>query len=339
MQVLSVAAVVAALCLTASAPGVRSWASDPSSELNAVSCPGSRLCVAVGGPGILVSRDGGMKWQVRPMPLLKVKGARFSELMSVSCSGHKRCMAVGEGGVVIATRNGGRRWVSRLPPPGPAYLATVTCPSGRECVGVGEIRRGRLPPVVTFTHDGGRTWLEKRPPGWIVQLAGLACVGKVACVASGDGKGRGAVLVTTSAGQRWRPRLLEAGTQFVPSVSCWARLRCVGLASEGIVISRREGGRWKYRRMFRNINTQDISCHRGGDCVVVGGGQTGRHGFVHGFAAYSRNGGRTWQGGRMHRNVGELLGVSCWTRFRCVAVGLGGPRDVRFGRQMAGEPG
>jgi hypothetical protein len=150
------------------------------SELTSVSCPSSRMCIAVGGllvfgRGIevpIIERWNGTQWQPMPAP---VGGA---SLTSVSCSSARSCVAVGSsarpGGHAqpVAIRMQGRRWSwLRLPVVHgfDGVLNSVSCRTGG-CVAVGfafhpttggaQIGRG----LVIARWQGGWTVRTLTPP-------------------------------------------------------------------------------------------------------------------------------------------------------------------------------
>jgi hypothetical protein len=74
-------------------------------NLEAISCPSTADCVAVGG-GIVATTDGGGKWASEKVPAIMLEGSTARDLTGVSCPSAKRCTAVGFAGTVIATANG-----------------------------------------------------------------------------------------------------------------------------------------------------------------------------------------------------------------------------------------
>jgi hypothetical protein len=117
--------------------------------LNAVSCPSTTTCLAVGDPRIngananLAERWNGATWSVVPTP----QPGDGSQLHGVSCPSTTACTAAGsyEGGthgpvlLQIAQWNG-TRWRSELiTSPSSTFnsLSAVSCPSTTVCVAVG----------------------------------------------------------------------------------------------------------------------------------------------------------------------------------------------------------
>src|SRR5262249_26102077 len=141
-----------------SAP-VAGWSITPSPNaraangaLNAVSCPTTAVCTAVGlhvrdswvGVTLAERRSGGV-WAVQPTP--NPHGAAASALNGVSCPSGSACTAVGQFAVksgaqrTLAERWNGRSWrIQRTPNPArspSSRLSAVACPATDACTAVG----------------------------------------------------------------------------------------------------------------------------------------------------------------------------------------------------------
>jgi hypothetical protein len=105
-------------------------------DLQSVSCPAAKLCVAVGGAAAQV-------WNGRAWKLRRIPAARGDGLTGVSCPTRKLCVAVGTArhGRVLVERWNGSRWSAQAAPDpvGAKQIAVsgVSCPSSRSCVLVG----------------------------------------------------------------------------------------------------------------------------------------------------------------------------------------------------------
>ncbi len=182
------------------------------SELTSVSCPSSRMCIAVGGllvfgRGIevpIIEGWNGKRWQPVPAPM----GA--ASLTSVSCTSARSCVAVGSsarpGGRAqpIAMQMQGRRWSSRRLPVVRGFDGVLNAVSCRRsgCVAVGfafhpttgggQIGRG----LVIAREHGGWTVRTLTSPAGIAaaavssseELAAVSCppAGTTTCVAVGS---------------------------------------------------------------------------------------------------------------------------------------------------------
>src|ERR1700684_2078320 len=103
--------------------------------LKSVSCPSSRMCIAVGysAKGVLVERWDGKRWSIQQAPAI----GEQASLDGVSCSSTSACVAVGSrsAGGLVEVWNGGSWSVERLGGPN-AYLDAVWCWSRSSCMAV-----------------------------------------------------------------------------------------------------------------------------------------------------------------------------------------------------------
>jgi hypothetical protein len=109
--------------------------------LQSVSCPATKLCVAVGDAAAQV-------WNGRAWKLRRIPAARGGGLTGVSCPTRKLCVAVGTArhGRVLVERWNGSRWSpqSASDPSDATHIAVtgVSCPTAGACVLVGSDRTG-----------------------------------------------------------------------------------------------------------------------------------------------------------------------------------------------------
>ena len=295
-----------------------------SGELFSVSCKSAAACVAVGL--YLNSADAGIPlaetWNGRtwtPSTLPTPAGGTGVILNGVSCAAVRRCVAVGEyftgnGAAAVAESWNGGRWTVATPPtPADSVegdLNTVSCPSARYCVAVGESATTAGSSVLVDSWNG-RTWREMaaQPPGGFehAELKGVWCTSAANCVAVGRGSGASGLTGFTELwnGRTWRSARVA-----------WPR----GAANSGLV---------------------GVSCVSAKRCVMVGyldmsanaGGNTGR------AAAVSWNG-RTWTVTKVPapaRGKASLFnGVSCLSAASCVAAGQVGPANSATGTGLSG---
>jgi hypothetical protein len=180
-------------------------------QLESVSCPNTRMCMAVGlggtsqrSSGALAERWNGHGWTTtirRPFP-------HGSTWTGVSCASADTCMAVA--GAWSGSFNG-RRWTVRRGPGIanlPAQPSAVSCASGSSCMVVGTAgigpRYANQPPLAVYWN--GRQWTEEHVPyppappsqptqcvpnggcipGQSFQYTTPAGLGGVSCLASDD---------------------------------------------------------------------------------------------------------------------------------------------------------
>lgn len=295
-----------------------------SGELSGVSCKSAAACVAVGlyldgaGAGIpLAETWNGRTWTPRTLPT--PAGGTGVILSGVSCTSVMHCVAVGEyftGGnaAAIAESWNGGRWTAATPPvPAGSVLGdlnTVSCPSARYCVAVGESAANAGSSVLVDAWNG-RGWREMaaRPPGGFThaELNGVWCTSAANCVAVGRGSGGGGLTGFTEVwnGSTWRSARVS-----------WPR----GAANSGLV---------------------GVSCVSAKRCVMVGylGMNPGADGNTGRAAAVTWDG-RTWTVTKVPapaRGKASLFnGVSCLSAGSCVAAGQVGPGNSTRGTGLSG---
>ena len=130
-------------------------AAPPSGSFDAVSCPTTSSCVAVGaatdGSGaIALSSDGGTTWAGQTSP------AKSAALTSVSCGDKSHCTAVGSG-TVISTSNAGTNWQTDSIPVKNVNLLSISCADGSDCVatGLGSKNPVLAPHAVVLSSQDG----------------------------------------------------------------------------------------------------------------------------------------------------------------------------------------
>ncbi len=344
---LAASALVAPLISAGPATGaVR--AAGPQFRLQAVSCPRSDLCLAVGErftaklPQISFGELwNGKRWRVVPTP--SISGGHDNALNSVTCLSARHCLAVGEAfnraGTeaigLVAAWNGARWRRLHLAIPAGAALDGVSCAAGA-CLIVGDRNAGRdrVRPLALLLRGTKVRVLKPLQPTEATEavLAGVSCAGPSSCVAAGTslpgpGGNSDTVLVETWNGTRWRIAKVphpKALTQ-LQSVSCANSANClaVGWAVAGSGLPRTvtlldKNGRWRLLTPVPASKRPDspldaVSCTTASRCVAAG--------------ASGVDGARVWNGTTL-RNVstqtardGSLFGISCVSATRCVTVG------------------
>ncbi len=95
--------------------------------LNAVACPSTSDCIAVGDGIIATTTNGGRTWtSENPVD------EGVDVLSAIACPSTSDCTAVGYG--IISTTNGGRTWKKEKPPLGMSEGNAITCPSISHCI-------------------------------------------------------------------------------------------------------------------------------------------------------------------------------------------------------------
>jgi hypothetical protein len=211
-------------------------------QLNAIACPATDRCEAVGivGPtrGAVSAealRWNGRTWQVQQIPALPNSG-----LNGVTCASETDCVAVGGAGAApLAEHWNGKAWAIQ-PTPNPSSqpqnaLIGVACPTPAACIAVGATFDASNNPTGTFAERwNGTSWkLQRTPtqhtPGGL--LASVWCTSVTACVATG-GTSAG-TLTERLNGTTWSvlPTPSPPGTQgdFFNGVSCTSLTACTGV--------------------------------------------------------------------------------------------------------------
>jgi photosystem II stability/assembly factor-like uncharacterized protein len=286
--------------VAAAAPGTDKTPSEPPAALEAVACPTTATCIAVGGAGgISVSHDRGWKWSTVTSPTKHY-------LFGVSCPTPAHCVAVGDAGTALVTTDGGRIWKQHktgvdLP------LSGVDCPGTRYCVAVGD------GDAVLLSNDGGVRW--RRANRGLGVLDGVGCSSSLRCV----GVTSAATLdLSTDDGTKWTitsvPFPVLDGLQAMNGVSCHLRL-CVAVGARGLLaVSSDSGGRWSATQPVTSADIEGTSCPSALVCVVVG---------TAGTVLRTIDAGLSWTAGAAPTGQ-TLLGVDCPSTDDCVAVGSGG---------------
>lgn len=303
----------------------------PSSQLQGVSCPAVRICVAVGTSspdeygGImrtLVEVFGGKSWSIQPSPTV----GSWSGLFGVSCPTAGFCVGVGYDsiGEVASTEvaqktlieaYNGRSW-SVMPSTNPGLsskkVKPCSSPTALKCETV-------QPPA-----DGAD------------RLSGVACATRSLCVAVGQATSAadyplGQPLIEVYHGSKWSaarsPSVLGGGD--LEGVSCANARFCmaVGSSGSGTLVEAFDGKSWSVvpspnkATNFYNL-LSGVSCASRASCHAVGYYYLSKSaGEIPLAESYT---GTSWTLDSIATPPagGQLNGISCATSNSCVAVGL-----------------
>src|SRR5262245_21183949 len=354
-----------ARALSPQAPG-SGWATTPTPNpragngaLNAVSCPATSACMAVGlhvresGLGVtLAERRSGGRWTVQSTP--NPPRAATSALNGVSCPTSSACTSVGQffvksgAQLTLAERWNGSNWHIQ-PTPNPtgsssSTLLAVVCPAADSCTAVGS-SAGK--PLVE--RWGGARWRIQSapvPPGaQFSELTGVTCTTAASCIAVGDyvnSSGAPVTLAERWNGRNWaiQPTPNPSGVQFrsvLSGVSCTARDACEasGWSDAGGFAERWNGTAWRLQAVKAPRGGQfpllfSVSCAVS-SCEAVGGYYDSSGSFV--------PLGERWNGAAWHAQPAAnparasfsfLGGVSCPSPSDCTAVGVGNGDGTPF---------
>jgi hypothetical protein len=292
------------------------------SEGTSISCASPTACLAIGdssgpaGTTPIAARLHAGTW--KPVPVKTPKGAPFTLLHGVSCKSATFCLVVGD-----ATRAGttgyspyaltwnGTTLTPTTAPPVPkgdvmGTVTSVSCVAVKSCVAIGFGGNGTGVPTTTFvwTFNGTRWALTTLPAvgtGTAKQFDGLHCFSLTSCVVIGD-----SFTVTD-----------PYGTQ-TPVVGGWN-----GKTFTDLKAPLPSGTRF--------AEFTGLSCASPHSCAVVGNDDPASGGSLSlGFAEVWN--GKTWTltkwAGPKGDIEAQLLGVSCTSAVRCIAVGDHGTNNV-----------
>lgn len=195
--------------------------------LLAVSCPSTKVCVAVRGihtgtsarADALYSADGGASWSAGTLPPALTEPDNDSD--DPFCPSSSRCVVVGSGttqsgqGVTLAlySTNSGASWQeTKLPTTTTYQLDSVACPTASSCVAVGGLGSSGTAGMALFCQDGGATWALGTVPATVQNLAAVSCLSATVCAAvvgfggpqtGSSGPSPGGAVFTHDGGASW----------------------------------------------------------------------------------------------------------------------------------------
>lgn len=328
------------------------------SELQAVSCPSRRFCVAVGDflsrsrrPGTLAELWNGTRWSIRPTP--SAGEAANGMLYGVSCTTAVACIAVGDGAGALAERWNGRHWAVQPTGAPNGALRAVSCSAPGACAAVGFSSNGGGIRTLAERWNGRRWRVQATRPlrALVNDLVGVSCRSATRCTAVGESGNDGPQGPRSTLAERWNGKQWSVQTTHDPAgaqlsqlggVACVSETVCVavgntvsqsnGPAGEQMNLAERwDSGSWRIQPTPTpggptSSALNGVSCSSAGACTAVGwthdrlGGQ---------ITLTERWNGNRWVIDRTpNRSLGgpplqgnELDGVSCLSPSSCVAVG------------------
>jgi photosystem II stability/assembly factor-like uncharacterized protein len=261
--------------------GGQTWSDTSARVEDAVSCPTTRRCEAVGTTGALstfpesdayVSTDGGRTWHAQAIP------AKGVTLEDVACPSASACDVLGrvrqtEGDVVLRTTDGGVSW-TRLPLPTQVGRTSngateIICLSTFVC----EVEAGRQ---LLWTTDGGTSWsVTASPDGSTIHA--MTCSSDSTCVAVGSvASDTGAAYFTDDDGSSWGAGDVPAGVSTLLGVSCATASACTAVGDSvlgaPLALSSLDGGRtWREEQLAPpSFQLMSVDCVTGETCEIGG---------------------------------------------------------------------
>jgi hypothetical protein len=265
-------------------------------DFNAISCPTSSFCMAVGrvyksGSDLMLAEDwNGSKWTQLTTPSLGVD--QSDDLYGVSCKSATWCMAVGWWTIdpenALAMLWNGSTWTQETVPNTNSTddndLYSVSCVATSFCIAVGATSGDDQ----LIDRWNGTTWAIVSSTANLA-LDGVRCRSTTFCVAVGaQGSSTIDTLVETWNGATWTvtssPNVSGSNANFLASVSCTGTTFCMAggyyFSSGGAVLTLTEvwtGGTWSIVPSINPNATQNditsVSCTTapgGNFCLAVG---------------------------------------------------------------------
>ena len=292
--------------------------------LEALACPSTSLCLAVGYGGTLQTRsslvierstDGGASFTPVSLPAPLGAAGRGNQLEALACASASTCVAAGQ-----ATGAGQ-----------PQGCNPPTCTSSPPDAAFGL--------VVLATSDGGATWTAAPTAGGFYEPYAATCapagpcqvvgIGLTACTPTGSGGSRcgaaGSALAVTvgpaGAAPTWVAEHLPGGVFALNGVGCPDPMTCVAVGQSadstlghGVVLVSADGGStWRAARPpGGTTGLISVTCLSARLCLATGDEGRGGGGAVF----ESVNAGGTW------RVVARIAGLSGMERSTCAVSGF-----------------
>ena len=326
-------------------------------QLNAITCPSSTTCIAVGND----SADNGMVavatldsqtnvWSfAASSDLVTGVNSNTGRLAGISCASSTRCVAVGQDRAGDGVDSEGFQilgnwiWTNEADITADTthvgQLTAVHCQATGDCVAVGQDVSG---VVTTTSTDDGSTWTVEAPIPSTASgplLAAVTCVSFTHCLAVGGATttpSNDPMIATTSddAGASWHDTQTVASS--VPAygalnnISCPSVTHCVAVGVQYdtdsyVAVSNNGGATWGKEEVLPTsasnyVNFGLVSCPSTKLCVVAGRDSSGSV-----VAIRSTNGGRSWSSPTTITSDasggGEVDALVCPTTTRCLAAG------------------
>jgi len=265
---------------------------DGALSYNAISCPTSTDCLAVGS-GVdntldtITTSDGGASWTPVTGPPGSTQIASglvpSAFLSGVVCLDQQHCIAADD--QLLATSDGGHRWAPAAVPSG-FFVSSVSCTTAGTCVAVG-VDASLTPPsglyvpptaAVHFSVDGGATWSAGQLPAGPWRLATADCVSLTVCYAAGWDLARssraGVIFETATSGRTWTQIAFNGGLPALSKIVCPDENHCVALGDTGsrrVALTTLDGGKtWSAYPLDPAINLNgQIACVDDTRCLIA----------------------------------------------------------------------
>ena len=295
-----------------------------SARPDAVSCPTTTTCLAVGADAtddVLISQDGGHTW-THQTTLPGPAGA----LNAIACTSTLDCIVVGEEpgwyAEIFDTNDGGATWYGGLDPDLSlgAKLTGVACMSGLNCIIVGV---SSFQGVVLQVNNGdwwGGSEGAPNVPSNEGSFNAVSCPSTSDCFIVGDN----GVLASTDSGDSWSVQSTPGLSATLQSIECTSSSQCIAVGEAGVIFSTSDGGvTWISEVVPSDVSDLlGVACQsatKSSDCLAVGNYSNGT--TLSPVVIGTPDNGSTWTSMGSPNTNGALDGVACPDLAQCVVVG------------------
>ncbi|MGI8554076.1 MAG: WD40/YVTN/BNR-like repeat-containing protein [Dehalococcoidia bacterium] len=291
--------------------------------LNAIACPDSSHCWAVGQGVILATDDGGQLWTRQTVAAtIDVAAVTFVDLLHGWAAGSGICAADGTfcGGVILSTVDAGTTWRSQDITQ-TSGLTGIACVDVGHCWAAGTSCDAMLcAGEVVATSDGGASWsLQSISPGRHLQSISFA--DGTHGWAGGDEDGAAFTLATGDGGRTWSRQTAPA-TAGVTSITCLDAGHCRAVGGGVLLATDDGGGTWQAQIVSGlGLHLNALACLDAGHCWLVGGFSHGAAGVTQGATVYTGDSGQNFESQDPGDGPLSLTGIACVDANRCWTVG------------------
>jgi len=294
--------------IAATVNGGRTWTTQPLAPgtappaLTGVSCPGAKVCMAVGSTGanpgtgvVLTTQNWGKTWTPSVPP------AGSIAVTSVKCTTAADCTVVASDGTAdwsALTSNFGQTWLRQgTLPAGMGGGLTLSCAPTGTCLVAGftPTTAGHGQGALALSTNGGMTWVSATVPPGVGLLRSAACTSSTSCLAAGTTSttvsdvvpAKGLLLNSTNGGMTWTASPDAPSVDDVFGVACPTKRSCALVGTNwvgtpvigtGAVAESRDAGATftPSTTAYTPLTLTAVACPTAVACVAVGGDTVAR---------------------------------------------------------------
>jgi photosystem II stability/assembly factor-like uncharacterized protein len=293
---------------------------------DAITCPSTTVCFAMGSGSYMVTRDAGRTW-TDDEGLVNGRAVRqgggygpFGD--SITCPSTTMCVtngtvetkSDGPRSEISLTTDSGATWVTERIPKS-IGVSDVSCLSTSRCfaLGGGGATRATEFGAILASSNGGKSWDTSRYSPGPQGPGTIACTTRKTCMIIEQGSN--GVVETTDAGRVWSTRSWSAGIFGFNDVACPSTTSCYAATGNGILATRDSGSSWQWQTLPANaLGASAITCPSVSTCYAVIGTTTQNVGEV----VATTNSGSTWTV-VTSRPVSD---ITCPSTTTCYAIGV-----------------